>query len=737
VLFGDTIVQDYPVPKPELILVDGRTKIEIEGARQLGPAGGNALPFFPVRIILPPGHRAVSVEMEGMSPRLLGTDLLLAKSPHYRTISGAEGSKKLHHPATEDVAPPVTPVHTGFVNGMGIAYALFTPLFFTGNGHEAYCYEKVRIKVVSEPANVAYRALTNYREGAVRSLSATGCFDNPSATARYKGNGTRTTSYDYLIITPEQYIPEFDTLISVYKSRGYLAKAFSVEHIDSSMTGVDKPERIREFIKGEYQSYGIGFVLIGGDTAEVPCRKFYCQVQSSSLYTTNDMPSDLYYGALDGTWNDDNDNRWGEVGEEDLLPELAVGRFPFSDTAQLRNMLQKTIMYQQSPVIADLEKPLMLGEHLWSSPLTWGADYMDLLIGEHDDNGYSTKCIPVDHNIDSLYERAGSWNNSMLMARVNAGISAIHHCGHANYSAVMKLGMSSVTNANFYNANGVDHHFPVIFTHGCNCGGFDRNDCIGEKMLYIDNFASAFIGNSRYGWFVEGTTEGPAEHLHREFLDAVYSDSLYWIGTALKQSRIMTAPFVDLPDEYEPGAFRWNFYDINVLGDPGMAMWTYQPMDFQSEYRQIVPVGFDSLVVNLERSGIPLKYFRCSVFEGDSLMGSASSDTTGRAVIYLTGDPGLGTVELRVTGYNILNQSLELHIGDLWIGNSKDWSEPSNWASNTVPGQNRYVVIPSSPQGGFFPIENSSGTRTCKGLGIESAATIILNDGEILNVTGN
>jgi len=85
---------------------------------------------------------------------------------------------------------------------------------------------------------------------------------------------------------------------------------------------------MRNYIISEYQAHGIEYVLLGGDDELVPHRGFYCIVYSSSTYEDSDIPADLYYSALDGSWNDDGDGYWGEIGEDDLLPDISVARFP-------------------------------------------------------------------------------------------------------------------------------------------------------------------------------------------------------------------------------------------------------------------------------------------------------------------------------------------------------------------------------------------------------------------------
>jgi hypothetical protein len=146
---------------------------------------------------------------------------------------------------------------------------------------------------------------------------------------------------------------------------------------------------------------------------------------------------------------------------------------------------------------------------------------------------------------------------------------------------MMKLDISEITNQRFSQVDGITHNYTLLYTQGCLDGSFDYLDCIAEKAVTIANFLVAGVFNSRYGWFNQGTTDGPSQHLQREFVSALYNDTIEnqikEIGTAHMMSKIMTAPYVGLPGEFEPGAQRWVHYDCNVLGDPALLIWTDNP----------------------------------------------------------------------------------------------------------------------------------------------------------------
>lgn len=728
--FGDPVIErqgDYSV-------------ISFAGCRLFGEAGKAILPFFPVRLLLPPGEMAASVTLDFEEETLLPGEYLVLPRQRTRPLSEAGSGGWIMDEifySAPGVYPPTkeTGIQTHFLHGHPIGITAFTPMRYEPSTGRVSYYRKVRVVIGTAPglqermtALDGYPSLKNIEEARRNIQNPEDIWDH------HPSREFLTSEYDYLVITRNEYLDAFDTLKSFYLPRGVRVNVFSTEYISAGITGNDLQEKIRNFIIQEYEDQGISAVLIGGDAEIVPYRGFYCYVQSGGGYSDSGIPADLYYSALDGNWNTDGDSYWGEPGEDDLFPEVAVGRMTFSTSAELQRMLHKTFSYQGAPVTGELTHPMLAGEYLWNNPITWGSDYMRLLVGYRTDNGYTTQGIPPGHPIDSLYERYQSWGKTDLMNKINSGKPWLHHCGHANYTYAMKLSNGDITNANFAQANGVSHNYVIVYTHGCNCGGFDYNDCIAEKMIGIDNFAVAFLGNSRYGWFVEGTTDGPSQHLHREFMDAIYRDSLYRLGPAHMQSKTETAPFVDLPGEYEPGATRWCFYDNNLLGDPMLAAWTEEPWAMQVQYPALIPAGLPEVQVQLGGGAAPCEGFTCSLYRNDTLFGAALSGPTGLAVIQPEGWLARGPVSLVISGYNILPAYFDMEVSDFWLGITTDWSDPGNWFSGTVPDEHTPVVIPAMPQGGCYPSTNSLQVRECKTLLLEPGAVFTLNPGETFNI---
>ena len=334
----------------------------------------------------------------------------------------------------------------------------------------------------------------------------------------------------------------------MYNGKGIVSKVVTVDSISTYGTGWDLKEKIRNFIISEYQTYSIEYILLAGNPELVPCRGFYCHVISGSGYTDSNIPADLYFSGIDGSYDANGNHIYGEVDDNvDLLPDIAIARFTVNDTAELHRMIQKSVSYQTNPVLGELNQPYLVGEYLYPTPPTYGGDYMELLVDDHNDNGYFTRGIPSANNvITRLYDTpVYSWTPVVLKAGINQGKSFIHHLGHSNTTAMMRFSMSDITNSNFASVNGITHNYQLLYTQGCYCGAFDASGgCIAAKAVTINNFLVAGVFNSRYGWFNQGTTDGPSEHLEREFVSALYNDTLpeKHLGTVHMISKIKTAP---------------------------------------------------------------------------------------------------------------------------------------------------------------------------------------------------
>ncbi|MDN5354694.1 MAG: hypothetical protein PWQ09_1450, partial [Candidatus Cloacimonadota bacterium] len=666
-LSAEIIEFTYNFENPQIEKNGNYNIVSFENTRQVGKTGEPVLPYRAVKLLLPQGHKAISVQYEWNDLKTIDKKLKLYPKQFVQPVShGKSGgfaySTKVYSSYKPYPSEKNGKVSTEYMNGYGFALTTFTPAEYIPAQQQLSYYSSVTIKIKTAIDSQYQRQNLSSRPEVLQRVQ--NFAQNPEMLFRYSVRNTRSDDYELLVITSEEYSDNFADYIDFYLERATRTEVVTLNYINNNVSGQDVQERMRNYIIQEYQDHNLAYVLLAGDVEIVPYRGFYCQVQSSSVYESDDIPADIYFSALDGNWNDDGDNNWGEPEEDDLLPDVAVARFSFSDETELNNMLNKTFDYQNDPVLGELDKPLLAGEHLYDNPETWGGDYLDLLIGYHEDNGYTTEGIPETDNYETLYARdTGYWNASTLINKLNQGKSFLHHVGHANESTVANLYISDITNSNFYNLNGEDHNYTLMYSHGCTCASFDNDDCIAEHMVKIENFLTAFIGNSRYGWFNEGQTEGPSPHIHREFVDALYRSKNNRLGATHMESKIETAPWVEAPDQWEEGALRWCFYDCNVLGDVMTSVWTAEPVDIDINSDEVIVMGSESFQVEVSDGGNGLGNFYCAVVKDGILYGRGQTDGSGNATIIFEQEftePGIA--ELIVSGYNCLPQYVEIPV---------------------------------------------------------------------------
>lgn len=685
---ADIVTQQYEFAEPLIQTVGDYVRVTMDGAWSFGDPGEPVLPMAPARILLPPGEVAVSVRVITGEKVELGSGYIVEPGQRQYPLS-YDGPVEILEPNYAGRASFPGRLgdepKTGFFRGRSIATLALHPVEYSPATGALSYYRSMVVEITTADdakAEEASRTMTRFDGAVEQRLSR--MVDNPGAGSRYHGPvevdpGEQlldpSPAYKYLIITTDawdEYLYEF---ADFQTKRGLPAGVFIKSWICSRYSGIDEQQQIRRFIIDAYRTWGTEYVLLVGDTRDpdgIPHRGLYAAVsdggntldsdgepssgvgRDGTREVDSDIPGDIYYAALDGSWNDDGDGWWGEPNEADLYPDVAVGRVCVNEYWQITNFVQKARRYQEEPVVADCDEVLLVGEYLW--PSTYGGTYKDEIRYGSSEHGYTTAGIPDRMNVDTLYEKdIGEWPASRVIMLMADGVNIVNHLGHCNEHHVMKMTPLDISN---FSNDGTERTLNFLYSQGCYGGSFDNmavggyytSDCFVEQMAVAGVGAAAAIANSRYGWGEIGGTNGSSQYFDREFFDAMFSEGIYALGQANNDSK------ADVVWAMDYAANRWCCYELNLFGDPAMQLWTGEPATLTVEHPVLILTDQESMAITVkDGAGQPVEDARVTVYTDDGrVYDSGRTDALGGSSLRAA-TPVSGTLRLKVVAHDFID----------------------------------------------------------------------------------
>ncbi len=565
----------FPTPQIEQVIINNEIydRIIMQNSPGTGNPGDFNLPAHGAYLLLNPGSVIKNIEVIPGKMVYLGSGFnieLVAEPFAFSNIDLAytESQELVEHSNNPYPDSLYSMVGTHNFRGYEILVLLLHPVRYYPESGGLYYFEDIVVTVTTVETDQRNPLLRNTEKDEIEVVKKV---DNPQNVNSYNKKTAHplASEYDLLILTTDELKGSFKPLKEAHNANGIATEIKTLKDI-SIIPDLVKPKDIRDFIRDEYSKRGITYVLIGGDDDIIPVQKLWVEPWPHGDSTL--MPSDLYYACLDGTYNFDNDDKWGEPsdgeneGDVDLIAEVYVGRACVGNPAEVNFFVDKTLTYINTGGYSNGDM-LLVGEYLWSNPDTWGGDYMEELIDGCSSNGYTTVGFPSSqYNIAKLYDKTWTgydWPKSEIISRINNGARIINHLGHSSYGYNMKMVNSDVSSLS-------NNDLCFVYSQGCNAGGFDFNksDCIAEYFtVKTYNAAFAVIMNARYGWGVKGSTNGASQRFHRQFWDAVFGENIPEIGKANQDSK------EDLLSNLHYSCIRWCYYQLNLFGDPTLTFY--------------------------------------------------------------------------------------------------------------------------------------------------------------------
>ena len=550
---------------PEPVIAGGN--ISMEGCKSI-EINGYIVPAKPLHILLPYGKDVEKINVKG-EKIYLGNGKPAKVKPLI-----ANGMLIKEEADYEKSTPCYEKVGVYWLRGYKILVMNLFPVKYKDGRLYYYKNLKVEIELKDGETNQLYRGFATDRQWVKMHV------DNPWIVDEYPAKNT-DQRYEYLIITDDAFKNAFQRLADYKESHGIKTKIVSVEEIisNSSFWGPsifnDTQAKIRNFIKYAYQNWGIEYVLLGGDgdaanesSNIIPPRYLYATCYGLPLGKSDELeayiPSDVYYACLDGNFNTDEDDKWGENAssndathedEADLYAEVWVGRACVDSVEEVNNFINKTISYESSENDSHIMQVLLLGEYLgFGGEAEWGGNHKDNVI----------PFIPSSYNITRLYDRNSQWSKYDLAEKLNKGVNIVNHDGHGWTTYALKM-----RNYDLHLLNNTEYFF--LYSQTCLAGSFDNwypedhyyeDDCFAEHLTVDKHGAFACIMNARYGLGRENSTDSPGERYDLSFFKALFQENIREIGGANHYSKEDNVWRID------ENGMRWTYYETNLFGDP-------------------------------------------------------------------------------------------------------------------------------------------------------------------------
>ncbi len=510
-----------------------------------------------------------------------------------------------------------------------------------------------------------------------------------SLIVNYDSNSFREDEFhqpNYLFIYPDDPVVEINLQYLIdWKHQ----KGFHVVAASTSQTGTTL-NSIKNYIQNAY------------DTWENP-PEFICIVGDAGGNFS--IPT----GHIDGG---EGDHYYVLLEGNDILADAFIGRLSFNSISEFQTIIYKILNYEKEP---------FLGNTSWYNNV--------LLVGDPTDSGQScvnTKIYikemidqhTVNFSFDEIY--SAPWVSQMINS-LNDGVSYFNYRGF--------YGMSGwCNNQTDALCNGLMLPVTVILT--CSVGDFEgTTDCRTERFLKAGS-----IGNPKGAIAAIGTATIDTNTCFNNCVDAgifygIFVDKIFHLGGALNRGKLNL--YNCYPNNPYNAVYKFSYWN-NLMGDPGMEIWTGIPQQMLVSYDSQIAVGTNLLEVTVtEISGFPIENAWVTILKGnDEIFSTGYTDNEGK--IFLPICPSnTGEVNLTVTKHNYIPHLGTFNIvqNDVFVNVFEIEIDDDNFGSSSGNGDN--IINPGEE------IEFNVSLKNFGSVTANSITASITSDNNFITITDN
>jgi len=616
---------------------NGFDAVELAQGIVIPDPGKPCLPEVPVTLAIPANSRVTGVTVTPLATAELGSFNVMPAQPASPLSKPAPGwvgpDARTYSSNATYPTNPLLGFNTGSAAGFKLVAVRVAPFSLQPASGLLSLSTKLRVTVDYVDGTDAIRTLMQaQRDRALAGLRT--LVANPQDLERFSPQVAETDLPEiaYLIITNDALAPEFAPFVDYRTSRGLRSEIRTEEWIGRNYEGRDLQEKTRNLIIDYFQHRGLSYVLLAGDNAQVPTRRIRLDVFDE----TADIPTDMYFGDLDYSWDSNRNNVFGEMTDSvDLYADVIVGRASVDNVRQVQNFIAKVKTYEGNPATDYIKRNLLPSGWLWQS------------IGYHGRfvNDSIANLTPSGWTDVKMENPPGS---SVVQDSFDNGFALFDPAGHGNAGGVYHENGTPIYLSGNASQQQNRRRYTIMTSLACDPGDFEAEDCCAEAALNCDS--AGCIGvmmNSRYGW---GTPPGmgPSEKLCVRFYDHLFNSQEYVMGVCHDRSREVYSGAA-----HHDALWRWCVTEFNLLGDPAIDVWTEVPGQLAVAASDTIATGAQNLQVTVRRNGSPLAGAQVCAWKGNEVF--ATGQTNGGGIVSLPIHPATaGSLLVTATGHDNL-----------------------------------------------------------------------------------
>jgi hypothetical protein len=423
----------------------------------------------------------------------------------------------------------------------------------------------------------------------------------------------------YLIITTDALAAEFQPLAKWKMKLGLPATIKTIEALRLEYpAAADDAERM----------------LLGGAAALVPTR-----IAHTVFFGGADIPTDLYFSCLEGTWNADGDALWGEGFQSasdpgdavDLNPQVWVGRAPVTNAAEAHAFVARSLQAAREPATPRPPRALLAGEVLF--PQVWsqgdpvsldGAFLAEELLPRLDSGGFESQRLYENYLEPSYVPGSTPLGRQAFLDAFNAGKDLVLVFDAQTLTELGMGGSEVVTVPDIVALTNTAPHSHVYLWGGQ--GPLAPDSPIGPAFFHTPG------GSPGGAVTVVGVTQFAFPTALRsyanEYFRLLIDEDVRALGETLGRSRL---PFIQF-SQFD-GVNRWTQMSLEMFGDPQLSLPRHAAKALALDAPASVNVGVGGIPVHVTEDGLPKPGVIVTAYRDAEGIVTATTDAQGDALI--------------------------------------------------------------------------------------------------------